>query len=247
MIHPWLIIKIDNRRVCLKASASKCFPNRLGLGSMLKQVSISVKGGNLFQELAQRHGCKVNVVDCKHSKSREMSLLVEIEGDSIHNLISELKASKEVKRVFFAKSTASKTLVMLILESPLFCDVSKNSNAFCVSCPYNSHSLNGSLDWNLLVKDSEDMAKVMDMLQFRGASADVRRIENAFREEVLTTRQNEILLAAIRLGYFDFPRKKGLTELANELAIKPSTLSEIMRRAESKIAKAYAGGLARFT
>ncbi len=211
---------------------------------MLKQVSITIKGVNFFQDLAQRHGCKVSVIDCKHSKSREMSLLVEIEGESIHNLISELKSSKEIKRVYFAKSTASKTLVMLILESPLFCDVAKNSNSFCVSCPYNSQYVDGALDWNLLVKDSDDMAKVMDMLKFRGANADVRRIENAFREEVLTTRQNEILLAAIKLGYFDFPRKKGLTELARELSIKPSTLSEIMRRAESKIAKAYANGLA---
>jgi predicted DNA binding protein len=210
---------------------------------LLKQVSISVNGGNLFGELSERYGCKMSVIDCKHSNSKEMSLLVEIQGESNQSLISELKSNKVIKRVFYANSAPSRALVMLILESPLFCDVAKNANAFCTSCPYNSKFVDGALDWNVLVKDSEDLGKIMDMLQFRGANAEVKRIEEAFHEEILTARQNEILLAAIRLGYFDFPRKKGLTELANELSIKPSTLSEIIRRAESKIARAYASGL----
>jgi predicted DNA binding protein len=210
---------------------------------MLKQVSVSVKGENQFQDLAQKYQCKVNIVDCKHSNSREMSLLVEIEGKGTSDMIAELKSRQEVKRVYFAKSTPSKTVVMLILGAPLLCDVSRNSNAFCVSCPYNSSSVDGALEWNFLVKDTNDMARVMDTLQFRGAVADVRRITDALKEDVLTARQNEILLAAFKLGYFDFPRKKGVTELAKELSIKASTLSEILRKAESKIVKTYATGV----
>lgn len=114
------------------------------------------------------------------------------------------------------------------------------SNAFCVSCPYNSEMINGNIDWNLFVKEPSDISKVMNMLEFRGARAEIRKIVDACREEVLTSRQKEIFTSAIKRGYFDFPRKTGLTELANELSIKPSTLSEILRKAESKIAKAYA-------
>lgn len=209
---------------------------------MLKQVSISVKGSNVLQDSAQKHGCKMSVLDCKHSNAHEMSLLVEIEGNRTDMYISELRSSPEIKRVYFAKSTPSKTLLMLILDSPLLCDVSKNSNAFCVSCPYNSPTIDGAFQWNLFLNDANDISKVMDMLQFLGTEADIRKIETAFREEVLTTRQNEILLAATKLGYYDFPRRTSLTELANQLSIKPSTLSEILRRAESKIAHSYATG-----
>ena len=205
---------------------------------------MSVKTGNFFQDLASKHGCKMSVVDCKHTNSREMSLLVEIEGESTENLISELRSTREIRRVYFAKSTPAKTLVMLILESPLFCDIAKNSNTFCVSCPYNSHLVDGALQWNLFLKDSGDLARVIDTLSFRGATADVKSIENACREEPLTSRQKEIFVAATRMGYFEIPRKIGLTEMANNLSIRPSTLSEIMRRAEAKIARAYASGVA---
>ncbi|MDG7001100.1 MAG: helix-turn-helix domain-containing protein [Nitrososphaerota archaeon] len=167
-----------------------------------------------------------------------MSLLVEIDGNPA-NLISDLRSRHDVKRVYFAKSTGSKTLIMLILESPLLCDIARNSNAFCTSCPYNSHMTDGLIQWNMFVKDENEMAKAMDMLQFRGVGAEVKRIENAFSEDLLTKRQEEVLLAAVRLGYFDFPRKKSLTQLAAELSIKSSSLSEILRRAESKIAKTY--------
>ena len=205
---------------------------------MLKQVSISVNAGNVFQDLSEKYGCTVRIVDCKHSNSREMSLLVEIDGDPT-NLISDFRSRHDVRRVYFARSTGSKTLIMLILESPLLCDISRNSNAFCTSCPYNSHVSDGTLQWNMFVKDETDMAKALDMLQFRGVGADVKRIENAFSNDLLTARQEEVLVAAVRMGYFDFPRKKSLTELASELSIKSSSLSEILRRAESKIAKAY--------
>ncbi|MCL4517973.1 MAG: helix-turn-helix domain-containing protein [Thaumarchaeota archaeon] len=211
---------------------------------MLKQVSISVKAGNVFEELAKKYGCVITIVDCKHANSREMSLLVEIDGNPT-NLISDFRSRYDVKRVYFAKSTGSKTLIMLILESPLLCDVARNSNAFCTSCPYNSQVNEGVLQWNMFVKDETDMAKALDILQFRGIQADVRRIENAFSEELLTKRQEEVILAAVRLGYFDFPRKKSLTQLATELSIKSSSLSEILRRAESKIAKAYTRRLGR--
>ena len=44
-----------------------------------------------------------------------------------------------------------------------------------------------------------------------------------------------MIAAALSQGYFDFPRKVGLTELSKRLGIKASTLSEILRSAERKV------------
>ncbi len=193
--------------------------------------------------MARKHGCKLSVVDCKRSKSRDMSLLVEIEGVVRDDFISELKSTKEIKRVYFAKKTPTKTLVMLILEPPVLCNIAKESNTFCVSCPYNSQTADDCLEWNLFVKDANDVAKVTEALEFYGSYAVIKSIENAKREDPLTHRQKEILFSALKSGYFEFPRHKTLTELANELSIKPSSLSENLRRIELKIAKAYVDGL----
>jgi len=53
--------------------------------------------------------------------------------------------------------------------------------------------------------------------------------------EVLSPLQKSVLLEALKLGYYDWPRKITLTELADRLGISKATLSEHLRRAHQKL------------
>lgn len=53
----------------------------------------------------------------------------------------------------------------------------------------------------------------------------------------LTARQREILEAADERGYYDFPRRTSHEGLADELDISVSTVSEHLRKVESKLIK----------
>jgi len=55
----------------------------------------------------------------------------------------------------------------------------------------------------------------------------------------VTYREEEILRIALEKGYFDFPKKVKLEELANYFGVAPSTLSEILRRGQRKVLKKY--------
>ncbi len=55
----------------------------------------------------------------------------------------------------------------------------------------------------------------------------------------VTYREEEILKIALEKGYFDYPKKVKLEELARYFGIAPSTLSEIIRRGQKKILKKY--------
>jgi len=55
----------------------------------------------------------------------------------------------------------------------------------------------------------------------------------------VTYREEEILKIALEKGYFDFPRKIKLEELAKHFGVAPSTLSEILRRGLKKILEMY--------
>jgi predicted DNA binding protein len=59
----------------------------------------------------------------------------------------------------------------------------------------------------------------------------------------LTDRQQEVLEAAVRMGYFDVPRECTLAELAAELDVDKSTASGIVRRAEERIVKPFVLGV----
>jgi len=67
----------------------------------------------------------------------------------------------------------------------------------------------------------------------------VKLKRNLEDSELLTARQEQILSIAFERGYFDFPKKVGLDELAALAEIKTSTLAEILRRGQKKILGEY--------
>ncbi|MDK2876499.1 MAG: hypothetical protein PWQ22_909, partial [Archaeoglobaceae archaeon] len=55
----------------------------------------------------------------------------------------------------------------------------------------------------------------------------------------ITFREEEVLRFALEKGYFDFPKKIRLEEIAEHFGIAGSTVSEILRRAQKKILEKY--------
>jgi len=55
----------------------------------------------------------------------------------------------------------------------------------------------------------------------------------------LTSRQELIVRTALELGYFDYPRKIGVRELAQLFDVTPATIAETMRKAVKKIVREY--------
>lgn len=56
---------------------------------------------------------------------------------------------------------------------------------------------------------------------------------------MLTEKQELALIYAYLRGYYNFPRKVSLKDLAKKLGISVSTLAEFLRRAEAKVIEAY--------
>jgi hypothetical protein len=56
---------------------------------------------------------------------------------------------------------------------------------------------------------------------------------------MLTEKQELALIYAYFMGYYNFPRKVSLKDLAKKLGISVSTLAEFLRRAEAKVVEAY--------
>lgn len=94
--------------------------------------------------------------------------------------------------------------------------------------------------------DFETLQTIVGELRERFPDVDIQRLvraptEGAVRDTVfvdrgrLTDRQLEILHLAYDRGYFDRPRGANATELADELDIAPSTLTEHLHTAQRKL------------
>lgn len=69
--------------------------------------------------------------------------------------------------------------------------------------------------------------------------ASVEPVDGNHREAMLTQRQHDALAQALASGYYDVPRTIRLTDLADDMAMSQSSLSELLRRAERRLVETY--------
>jgi DNA-directed RNA polymerase specialized sigma24 family protein len=55
----------------------------------------------------------------------------------------------------------------------------------------------------------------------------------------LSEKQEEVIIYAFLRGFYDYPRRVSLTDIARELGLSPSTVAEVLRRAERKVVEAF--------
>lgn len=68
-------------------------------------------------------------------------------------------------------------------------------------------------------------------------------VEAVRRRDFLTDRQQEVLEAAFRAGYFEVPRDATLAAVADDLGVDKSTASETLRRAEARLVEYHLSAL----
>ena len=101
-----------------------------------------------------------------------------------------------------------------------------------------------SAQLRLRFPDNESVTRFGELCDERGVSMTPVRIARRTegREGVeLTDQQRESLLAALRFGYFDVPRRATLVDIADELGVSDQAVSERIRRGVSRLVEANVG------
>ncbi|MHA1733085.1 MAG: helix-turn-helix domain-containing protein [Promethearchaeota archaeon] len=83
--------------------------------------------------------------------------------------------------------------------------------------------------------------ELLSTLEIRDIHFTIRRIGRYQSKPVLTGNQDRVLKAALERDYFEVPRGVTLNELAAELGVATSTLSETMRRVMKALAMNFLG------
>jgi predicted DNA binding protein len=97
----------------------------------------------------------------------------------------------------------------------------------------------GRLSWTMLVTQKKALQELIDNLKKINANPKLVKLTEITDTDELTMRQEQITRMAYERGYFDFPRRIGLRELAKMFNISTSTLSEILRKGQRRIMMRY--------
>lgn len=96
----------------------------------------------------------------------------------------------------------------------------------------------GSLEFSFVAPE-DGYDRILESLRGSGLDFEVERVSRLRTESVLTTNQEKVLYAALKLGLFDHPRRTTVEELSRMLGVRPSTLAESIRRGLKRLLEFY--------
>jgi predicted DNA binding protein len=89
----------------------------------------------------------------------------------------------------------------------------------------------------LLDEPSElnDLIREVSARGFRPSIEEVVQLREGEAMPRLKPRQEQLLLAALELGYYEVPKRVGTRELAEFFGVSPRAVSEVLRRAHKRL------------
>lgn len=211
----------------------------------LPLVELEVPGGpeeNWLRDVSSRWNVGVRFRVCRPTGSAPPRMLqaVELTGApaDLGEVERHLRRRKDLAQLTVLPLSPSRRFVRAVGPMPDACAQLFESGAICASCRFLPSPGTGSRDrWTLIVpRSSRTIRKVAQIgSPSTPKGPKILRMRRFVPPRSLTPRQAAALEAAFRLGFYSFPRRTNLQELARILHVSRATASEHLRRAEAKM------------
>ena len=164
--------------------------------------------------------------------------------DTVTEFLVEAEERPDANGTAHVLSVADRHLLRHVHDGGVDCPCECLGRFGCATQRYVARE--GTLRLVFNAADFEELQAVVGELRDRFPDVDVRRLvrspdTEATRDAVfadrgrLTERQLEVLRTAYRMGYFERPRGANATEVAAELDVGPSTITEHLAAAQRKL------------
>ena len=207
-------------------------------GSMLEAILAIDTPVEWKQELTSKYHAKINILDCLPYEGDGNKDLVEIEVDPQYAemILADVKKNPEVDLVDLTIVDKGKIKGAVATQDCVACCTMVGSEAFLLESHMDKE---GKTIWRLLSTDKEAIRQIIADLEGHRYYVELLKLTSVDVEELMTSRQEDILQIAFERGYFDYPKKISLRDLAAMFDISISTLSEMLRKGQRKIMEEY--------
>jgi predicted DNA binding protein len=189
-------------------------------------------------EIPKRHEVSIKIVNRRRSGKMGVRDLIEITGsqENLKAVLLEFKHEPWVKSYDLDFVESGKLIGEVLTYKCLACAMLADSKCHLISANGTSE---GRVLWRIMTSDRDDVKKLVGRLNDAMFNAELLRLTPITEHEVLTRRQEELIMMAFEKGYFDTPRKVKLKNLAQTTGVSQATLSEILRKGQKRIVVDY--------
>lgn len=205
----------------------------------LIEAELSVKIPKMWiTEMSGRHDVSIRVVNRRKSGKQGVRDLVEITGEQeeLEEILRELAHEPWVKSFDLDFVEAGKLMGEVVTHKCLACSLLSSTHSHLVSA---SGQKDGKVLWRVMTSSRDEIKTLVKRLRKAKFEAELIKLAPIDSREVLTQRQEEIIMMAYERGYFETPRKIKLKDLSDMTGVSQATLSEILRKGQKKIVVDY--------
>jgi predicted DNA binding protein len=192
---------------------------------------------NWIDLAVDHYSATVEILDSKMSSKATMKHLfdIQVKPDFTNDLVSAIRKDRDILDLEVIRSGSGHIYGAATSARCTVCREVARSNCFLSSVSVESK---GQAKW-IVLGSGDSFRELTSALDRRKIPFEVTLSKTLKDKELLTARQEQILAIAFERGYYEFPKKLGLSELATLTGIKTSTLAEILRRGQKKILGEY--------
>jgi len=193
---------------------------------------------NWMSEIPEKHPVSIKVIERVPYSDRGVKDLVEISGpqDIMEEVLKDIRKNPLVSKLDTTITEKGKVIGAVTTSRCDICRILTDSDVFLISAETKS---GGKVEWTLVLSEKEVLKGIFDHLKSKSVEAELIKLTKIDDKESLTERQDKITHVAFERGYFDYPKRISLRELARMFEVSPSTLSEILRKGQRKIVLDY--------
>ena len=191
-------------------------------------------------EIVRNHDARVTIIDWLHQDECCCKVFVEIEVKSGKEeaLMKDLRASPAIEDEDLEMVGPGTVKGAISTDECLGCCSALDNGVFQIK---GTIGPDGRLVQVLVAPDRDAVKRMLSNMELHGHNVTLLKLSSVDPEELLTSRQETILVTALERGYFDQPKGTSLVDLANDFQVSVSTASEIIRKATYKVMSVYFG------
>ena len=172
-----------------------------------------------------------------HGKNGVQDLIeLKLNGTDLEGVKAFLNSRDDIELVELEQVESDRAIGVIKCKECFGCRELLSTDCFMVSA---SSKADGRLEYTIISSQNACLRKLMAKLEAAKASPKLVKMKKLSKEEMLTDNQERIVKMAYQRGYYDFPKRIGVKDLAKIFSISPATLSEILRRGQKKIIESY--------
>jgi len=176
-----------------------------------------------------KSGINVKVYSCRFPKnSMGAEALVELKHiDDLKNITNQIYENPLVKNV-----------ELLPINKNIYYGIIESKKCTCRTIGLSKYHIlrlqisnDGKLQITLVIDKIHPLEPLIKNLINNNVKVTIKSYKvKSSKEKGITLRQKMIIKYALERGFFDYPRKISINEIAKDLGLSPSTVSEIIRR-----------------